>query len=66
MDSQPTVFVVGEDNRVREMKVTIGLVNFNNCEITGGLTVGQQVAISNLKDLADGTRVKPRQKPAQQ
>ncbi|MCB9894419.1 MAG: efflux RND transporter periplasmic adaptor subunit [Planctomycetes bacterium] len=59
---QNTVFVVGDNNKVSEVKVTIGLINFSTCEITSGLSVGDEVAISNLKDLADGTRVKKKQK----
>ena len=62
LTAQNTVFVLGENGKVHEVKVTIGLINFSTCEIKSGLSVGQEVAISNLKDLSDGTRAKKKQK----
>lgn len=51
-----TVFVV-RDGRVSEVKVELGLVNFSRCEAKSGLSDGDIVAVSNIKDLSDGARV---------
>lgn len=56
-----TVFVIGDDNRAREVKVALGLVNFSTCQALSGLNVGDKVAVSELNSLSDGTRVKPRE-----
>lgn len=54
-----TVFVVGENNRVSEVKIELGLVNFSRAEARSGLKDGDRVVTSNLKNLSDGSRVKP-------
>lgn len=59
-----TVFVVGDNNRVREVKVSLGLVNFSTCQALSGLQPGDKVAVSELNSLSDGTRVKPREQPS--
>jgi HlyD family secretion protein len=52
-----TVFVIGDDNRAREVRVALGLVNFSTCQALGGLQQGDRVAVSNLSGLSDGARV---------
>ena len=59
LTSENTVFLVN-DGIVQEVKVTIGLMNFSTVEIVSGLNAGDEVAVSGLKDLSDGTRVKAR------
>lgn len=59
-----TVFVVGDDNRVREVKVALGLVNFSTCQALSGLKDGDKVAVSELNRLSDGALVKPREQPS--
>jgi hypothetical protein len=54
-----TVYVV-KDGVAREQPVTIGLSNWEKCEIASGVAMGD-VVISNLnvKNLADGVPVRP-------
>ena len=51
-----TVFVV-KDGQVKEVKVSLGLMNFKYCEALKGLSVGDKVAVSNVNELSDGTFV---------
>jgi HlyD family secretion protein len=52
-----TVFVV-QDGRAREVKVSLGLMNFQYCEALTGLSAGDRVAVSNLNQLRDGALVR--------
>jgi hypothetical protein len=57
------VFVVGADNRVQSREVTVGINDGKNAEILPnangqtGVQVGEEVAISALDVLSDGTVV---------
>ncbi len=57
------VFVVGPDSRVVSRDVQIGLSDGQRTEILGGLNEGEEVAISALDQLADGTLVQPTRQP---
>ncbi|MFH1684104.1 MAG: efflux RND transporter periplasmic adaptor subunit [Candidatus Margulisiibacteriota bacterium] len=46
-----------KDNRAREKEVELGIKDAEKVEIIKGLSVGQQVAISNLDNLKDKTKV---------
>jgi multidrug efflux pump subunit AcrA (membrane-fusion protein) len=47
-------------SRVEEVRVRLGLTNFSTCEVLDGLDDGDRVAITNLRDLSDGARVRVR------
>jgi HlyD family secretion protein len=51
------VFVVGPDSRVQSREVTVGINNGQQVEVLSGLQVGEEVAISALDVLSDGTPV---------
>jgi RND family efflux transporter MFP subunit len=51
------VFVVGSDSRVRARDVQIGVNDGQQVEILGGLNEGEEIAISGLDQLSDGTQV---------
>ncbi|MCB0209768.1 MAG: efflux RND transporter periplasmic adaptor subunit [Anaerolineae bacterium] len=53
----PTVFVVGEDNRVEERKVNTGLFDNDRVEILSGLKPGDIVVTAGQGSLTDGTKV---------
>jgi RND family efflux transporter MFP subunit len=53
------VFVVGPDSRVQMREVQVGINDGRQVEILSGLQVGQEVAVSALDVLSDGTRVTP-------
>lgn len=55
-----SVYVV-EGSRVREVRIELGLVNFSKCEARSGLQPGDIVAVSNVKELSDGARIKPQE-----
>ncbi len=56
LTSRGTLFVVGDDDRVSERKVVLGLKNFDVCEATSGLEAGETVATSP-SGLRAGTRI---------
>jgi RND family efflux transporter MFP subunit len=45
---------------VEEVRVQLGLMNFSTCEVLSGLEDGDRVAITNLRELSDGARVRIR------
>jgi HlyD family secretion protein len=51
------VFVVGPDSRVQAREVTVGINDGRQVEVLSGLQVGEEVAISALDVLSDGTPV---------
>lgn len=51
------VFVVGQDSRVQAREVTVGINDGRQVEVLTGLQVGEEVAISALDVLSDGTPV---------
>ena len=51
------VFVVGADSRVSSKEVTLGINNGQQVEVLSGLNLGDEVAISALDVLSDGTPV---------
>jgi membrane fusion protein (multidrug efflux system) len=51
------VFVVGQDNRVQQREVSVGINDGRQIEILDGLKVDDEVAISALDVLSDGTPV---------
>jgi RND family efflux transporter MFP subunit len=58
------VFVVTPEGRVQSREVTVGINDGRNIEILQGLNQGEEVAISGLDVLSDGTPVTPqRQAP---
>lgn len=52
-----TVFVV-RDNAVAETRVSLGLVNFSTCEALSGLAAGDQVVVTDIRNLKDGARIR--------
>lgn len=52
-EEQPYLFVV-EGDRVERVKVQLGLADRDNAEVTGGVTVGQEVVLSGHAGLKDG------------
>ena len=53
------VFALTPDNRVQARDVTVGINDGRQIEIAQGLTVGEEVAVSALDVLSDGTPVVP-------
>lgn len=53
------VFVLGQDNRVRLRKVSIGEADDHGVSVQAGLTPGERIAISALDQLQDGMQVRP-------
>jgi len=59
VDGRDTVFVVRGGRAVRTA-VTIGLSNFEMYEITGGLSEGDEVIVSDMSDHRNAKEVKIR------
>jgi RND family efflux transporter MFP subunit len=57
------VFVVTQDSRVQAREVTLGINNGQQVEILSGLQLGEEVAISALDVLSDGTPVTATRQP---
>ncbi len=62
-DQKTVAFVVGDDRRVQQVPVTVGVALNNDRQVTAGLTAGQQVVTSPPPELRDGSAVV--EKPAQ-
>jgi membrane fusion protein (multidrug efflux system) len=54
---QPTVMVVGSDDKVHERTVTVGLSNDRDAEILSGVDPGDRVATVGAYGLPDGAQV---------
>jgi len=57
------VFVVGADSRVVAKEITLGINNGQQVEVLTGLNLGDEVAISALDVLSDGTPVTATRQP---
>jgi len=53
------VFVVGSDNKVQTREVQVGINDGRQVEVLNGLKLGEEVAVSALDVLSDGTAVVP-------
>ena len=60
-DSQSSVLVVGNDNRVAFREVRTGLENANSSEVLSGLNEGELVIVANISSYQNGEIVDPRQ-----
>jgi len=58
-----SVFLVGDDDRVQDRPVTLGIQTPNYAEVLSGLRAGEQIVISDRTALKAGQKVKPQ--PAQ-
>lgn len=56
-----TVFVLA-GGRAQARAVTVGLTNFDRCEVTAGLEAGEQVVVDGLALLRDGARATARER----
>jgi multidrug efflux pump subunit AcrA (membrane-fusion protein) len=59
-DGQPTVFVVGADDRLALRPVQLGVADRERTEIVGGLVPGELVVVSGPDGLREGQQVSPR------
>jgi HlyD family secretion protein len=59
LTARGTVYVL-EGGRAHERDVAVGIRNFDRCEVLGGVTAGELVAIEQLGELHDGRRATPR------
>lgn len=56
-----SVYVVDGSNRIEDRPVTLGIQTANYAEVTSGLSVGDQVVVSERGGLKPGEQVKPKQ-----
>jgi len=54
-------FVVGDDRRVQQVPVTVGVALNNDRQVTAGLSAGQQVVSNPPPELRDGSAVVEKQ-----
>ncbi|RME74994.1 MAG: efflux RND transporter periplasmic adaptor subunit [Chloroflexi bacterium] len=59
VDGQSVVYVVGEDGRVEQRRVEVGLTDAAYAEILSGVAPGEVVVVSGQANLQDGVKVKP-------
>ncbi len=59
-DGQAHVLVVGKDNRVQVVPVTLGIQGANRIEVLSGLSEGQSVIVSGQANYEAGQMVQPR------
>lgn len=57
LGSDGSVFVVGEDGRVAKRKITTGLQDDYNVEVTGGIGDGERIVLNPAGDLEEGQKV---------
>jgi Cu(I)/Ag(I) efflux system membrane fusion protein len=55
-----SVMVAGSDNRIESRKVTLGIQMPNYVEIASGLSLGEQVVVSDRSGLKAGQVVRPK------
>jgi RND family efflux transporter MFP subunit len=60
-DQKTVAFVVGDDQRVQQREVTVGIALNNDRQVTRGLTAGEQVVTSPPPELRDGAMVVEKQ-----
>jgi RND family efflux transporter MFP subunit len=58
-DSQTTVFVVDDSNKIEGRRIQLGLQTANDAEVLSGLNRGERVIISDRAALKPGQSVKP-------
>jgi len=57
--NKTTVFVVGQDDRLQDREVQLGLQTSSDAEVASGLKQGEQVVVSDRNGLKPGQRVHP-------
>jgi RND family efflux transporter MFP subunit len=62
-DQKTVAFVVGDDRRVQQVPVTVGVALNNDRQVTAGLNAGQQVVTNPPPELRDGSAVVEKQAP---
>jgi RND family efflux transporter MFP subunit len=62
-DQKTVAFVVGDDKRVQQVPVTVGVALNNDRQVTAGLSAGQQVVTNPPPELRDGSAVVEKQAP---
>ncbi|MBT2767556.1 efflux RND transporter periplasmic adaptor subunit [Stenotrophomonas sp. ISL-67] len=60
-DQKTVAFVVGDDKRVQQVPVTVGVALNNDRQVTAGLSAGQQVVSNPPPELRDGNAVVEKQ-----
>jgi RND family efflux transporter MFP subunit len=60
-DQKTVAFVVGDDKRVQQVPVTVGVALNNDRQVTAGLSAGQQVVSNPPPELRDGSAVVEKQ-----
>jgi RND family efflux transporter MFP subunit len=60
-DQKTVAFVVGDDKRVQQVPVTVGVALNNDRQVTAGLSAGQQVVANPPPELRDGSSVVEKQ-----
>ena len=60
-DQKTVAFVVGDDRRVQQVPVTVGVALNNDRQVTAGLSAGQQVVSNPPPELRDGSAVVEKQ-----
>jgi len=60
-DQKTVAFVVGDDKRVQQVPVTVGIALNNDRQVTAGLSAGQQVVNNPPQELRDGNAVVEKQ-----
>ena len=56
----PSVYLIGKDNKIEDRPVKTGLETPNRIEITGGLQPGDLVFIGNRRQIQPGASVQPK------
>jgi RND family efflux transporter MFP subunit len=62
-DQKTVAFVIGDDKRVQQVPVTVGVALNNDRQVTAGLSAGQQVVTNPPPELRDGSAVVEKQAP---
>ncbi len=57
---QATVYLVGQDGRIEDRKVTLGLETPSDAEVLAGLTAGDMVVVGDRAGLKPGQVVRPK------
>ncbi len=60
-DQKTVAFVVGDDKRVQQVPVTVGVALNNDRQVTAGLSAGEQVVNNPPPELRDGSAVVEKQ-----
>jgi multidrug efflux pump subunit AcrA (membrane-fusion protein) len=57
-NGESIVWVLSDDNTVKERVITLGLITGNRVIVTSGLEIGDRVAIAGATALREGMRVR--------